>query len=112
MSTQANASPASHVDPQAPRIADAIYQNNQLVARAIGAEVDLAAREIRFREIYNSDYLLLPHECEFGQFTIMVQRIGLASKIERGSEHKGRVLKDVVAEILRKESGDRSQKSE
>jgi hypothetical protein len=85
----------------AARPADAIYQNDQLVARVVGAEVDLATKEIRFQEIYNSDYLLLPHECEFGQFTIMVQRIGLASKIERGSEHKGRVLKEVVAEILR-----------
>jgi hypothetical protein len=85
----------------AARQADAIYQNDQVVARVIGAEVDLAAKEIRFQEVYNSDYLLLPHECEFDQFTIMVQRIGLASKIERGSEHKGRVLKGVVAEILR-----------
>ncbi len=101
MSTQANVSPGSHADPQAPRLADAIYQNDHLVAQVVGAEVDLAAKEIRFQEVYNSDYLLLPHECEFGQFAIMVQRIGLASKIERGSEHKGRVLKDVVAEILR-----------
>jgi len=101
MSPSANASPAHDADPQEPRLADGIYQNDRLVARVIGAEVDVGAKEIRFQEIYNSDYLLLPHECEFGEFAMMVQRIGLASKIERGSEHKGRVLKEVVAEILR-----------
>jgi len=106
VSNNAGARQALTVGAQAPssaeaRLADAIYQNNQLVGKAIGAHVDLTAKEIRFQEIYNSDYLMLPHECDFGQFTIMVQRIGLASKVERGSEHKGRVLKDVVAEILR-----------
>jgi len=101
MSTHTSFSPAPQADPQATRLADAIYKNEQVVARVAGAEVDLAAKEIKFQEIYSSDHLLLPHECEFGEFTIMVQRIGLASKIERGSEHKGRVLKDVVAEILR-----------
>ena len=101
MSEGANASQRPVVKPPGPRVADAIYQNNDLVARVVGAEVDHEAKEIRFQEIYNSDYLVLPDECEFDKYTITVRRIGFATKIERGSEHKGRVLKDVVAEILR-----------
>jgi len=101
MSTHPNVSPGSLAGPEGSRLADGIYQNDQLVGRVIGAQVDLASKEIRFKEIYNSDWLLLPNECHFDPYTIMVQRIGFASKIERGAEHKGRVLKDVVAVILR-----------
>jgi len=101
MSTDVSPSPESQSDSGTTRLADAIYQNDRLVGKVIGAKVDLAAKEIRFQEICNSDHLMLPNECDFGPFTIMVQCIGLASKIERGAEHKGRVLKEVVAEILR-----------
>jgi hypothetical protein len=101
MSTGTNAPQAPEVKPPGPRVADAIYQNNQLAARVVGPEIDLEAREIRFQELYNSDDLVLPEECEFDKYTIVVERIGFATLVERGSEHRGRVLKNVVAEILR-----------
>lgn len=79
---------------------DAIYQRDRLVARVLNAEVDLEAREVHFAEIYDSDYLLLPDECEYQNYKIMVQRISYASRIESGAAHKGRVLKGVSADIL------------
>jgi hypothetical protein len=85
--------------PQA-RQPDEIYQNNRLVGRVIDARVDADAREIRFGEIFNSDELLLPEDCEFQGYRILVQHVGFASREERGAAHKGRVLRDVVAEIL------------
>jgi len=86
---------------EAPRAADAIYQNGRFVGRVIAPRVDLGVKEIRFEEVHNSDYLMLPDECEFDRYAMVVKRVGFASKIERGAEHKGRVLKEVVAEILR-----------
>ena len=50
--------------PSKEREADAIYQNGELVARAIGPQVDLEAKEIRFAEVYNSDDLVLPHQVD------------------------------------------------
>jgi hypothetical protein len=79
---------------------DAIYQNDRLVARPADAEVDLGAKEIRFGELYQSDYLSLPEECEYQNYKILVQRIAHATKTAPGASHGGRVLKGVVAEIL------------
>lgn len=79
---------------------DAVYQGDKLVARVLDPEVDLEAKEVRFGEIYNSDYLVLPDECEYQQYRILVQRIAYATKIERGAQHKGRILRGVVADIL------------
>ncbi len=79
---------------------DAIYQGNKLVARAVGAEVNNQSREITFREIRNSDHLLLPEECEFQKYRIMVQRVEYASRIDKERPEDGRVLRGVVAEIL------------
>ncbi len=86
--------------PVQPREPDAIYQNGCVVARATGATVDLEAGEIRFAELSNSDELMLPEECEFQQYTIMMQRISYATKVDKAALQKGRVLRDVVAEIL------------
>ena len=86
--------------PSAGRELDAIYQNGQMVGRVTGAVVNLEAGEIRFAELSNSDELLLPDECEFQKYTIIVQRIAHATKVDHGALHKGRVLRDVVAEIL------------
>ncbi len=83
-----------------PREDDAIYQNRRVVARVADPQVDSEAKEIRFAELYNSDELLLPDECEFQKYTIMVQRIAHATKVDKAAPHKGRVLRDVVAEIL------------
>ncbi len=79
---------------------DAIYQRGQVVARVIDPEIDLEAKEIRFAELYNSDYLLLPDECEFQQHRILVRKIAYATKVEKESLHKGRILRGVTAEIL------------
>ena len=91
--------PSSSSGPQ-PREDDAIYQNGRVVARAADPQVDSEAKGIRFAELYNSDELLLPDECEFQQYTIMVQRIAHATKVDKAALDKGRVLRDVVAEIL------------
>jgi len=79
---------------------DALYQNDRVVGRALAARVDPEAREIRFGEIYRSDELLLPDDCEFRNYRILIQHVGFASKEERGAAHKGRVLREAVAEIL------------
>ena len=83
-----------------PREADALYQNGRLVARAGKTEVDLQTKEVRFEEIHNSELLMIPEECEFQDYRILIQRIGYASKIQRGEEHKGRVLRVVVCDLL------------
>jgi hypothetical protein len=79
---------------------DAIYQNDRLCGRVLDARVDQDAREIHFGEIFSSDDLLLPDDCEFRNYRILIQHVGYASKEERGAAHKGRVLRGAVAEIL------------
>ncbi len=79
---------------------DAIYQNGRLVARVLGAEVDAAAKEIRFGEVYNSDELVLPDECEFQKYRIMILRVAYASKVSKEEPHKARILRGVVADLL------------
>lgn len=79
---------------------DAIYQDGKIVARAVGAEVRGESREVHFAEINNSDDLMLPEECEFQKYRLMIQRIEYASRIDKNSPEKGRILRGVVAEIL------------
>jgi len=79
---------------------DAIYQNGCPVAAVLDPRIDASSREIHFAEVYGSDELLLPEDCEFREYRILIQRIGFASRQEAGATHKGRVLKGVVAEIL------------
>lgn len=86
--------------PPASRLDDAIYQGERLVARVLDAQVNSEAREIRFGEVYNSDELLLPDDCEFRNYRILIQRLDFATRQEHGEAHKGRVLKGVTAEIL------------
>ncbi|HEV2176842.1 MAG TPA: hypothetical protein VGW33_06535 [Terriglobia bacterium] len=86
--------------PSAPREHDAIYQGGRVVARVTNPQVDSNAREIRFEELSSSEELLLPEDCEFRQYRILVQRIDDAAKIQKGAAHKGRVLRGVTAEIL------------
>jgi hypothetical protein len=83
-----------------PREADALYQNGRIVARVADTEIDLDAREIRFREVHNSDDLVIPEETEFQEYRILIQRIAYATKIQRGEEHKGRVLRGVSCDLL------------
>lgn len=84
----------------APREQNAIYQNGRIVARARDIDVELDAKEIRFGEIFNSEALVIPEEADFREYRILIQRIAFASKIQRGEEHKGRVLRGVIADLL------------
>ena len=79
---------------------DAIYQDGKIVARVVEPEVRSAAREIHFGEIHHSDDLMLPEECDFQKYRLMIQRIEYASRIDKNVPEKGRVLRGVVAEIL------------
>lgn len=86
--------------PSKEREPDAIYQGSRLVARVLEPEVDAEAREIRFSEVLNSDELMLPEECEFQKYRILIRRIAYASKVNKEEPHKGRVLRGVVADLL------------
>jgi hypothetical protein len=79
---------------------DAIYQDGRVVARVVDPEVRWDAREIHFVEINSSDDLILPEECEFQKYRLMIQRIEYASRIDKSAPERGRVLRGVVAEIL------------
>jgi hypothetical protein len=79
---------------------DAIYQNGKIVARVAEPEVDLDSKEVRFGEIYDSDHLLIPEECEFQNYRIIIQRIVFATKIDTRAGRQGRVLRGCVADIL------------
>ena len=88
--------------PSIERENEVVYQGDppRQVARVLDAEVNWAAREIRFGEIYQSDELVLADECEFQKYRLMIQRVGFASRVEKDAPEKGRVLRGVVAEIL------------
>lgn len=79
---------------------DGLYQSDRLVARVLEVEIDRDAREIRFGEIINSDELLLPEECEYQKYRIQIQRVAYASKLDPHEPHKGRVLREVSADLL------------
>jgi hypothetical protein len=79
---------------------DAIYQDGKIVARVADPEIRLNSREIHFAEISDSDLLMLPEECEFQKYRLILQRIEYASRIDKNVPGKGRVLRGVVAEIL------------
>lgn len=79
---------------------DALYQESKIVARVLDPEIDLDARELRFREIYNSEELLIGEECEFQKYRILIQRVSFATRLDRVEVHKGRILRGVSADIL------------
>ncbi len=79
---------------------NAIYQDGKVVARVDAPEIRAQVREIHFAEVNNSDELMLPEECEFRQYRLMIQRIEYASRIDKNSPEKGRILRGVVAESL------------
>ncbi len=92
--------PETTASPSSQRDANGIYQGGRRVARVTEPEIDLEDKQIRFSEIYGSDDLLLPEECEFQKYRILIQSITWAAKIDRVNPDKGRVLKGVVADIL------------
>lgn len=79
---------------------NALYQRGKLAGRAVGFEVDEIGKEVRFDVIENTEDLLLPDECEFQKFNLVVRKIGYATKVAHDSPHKGRILRGVVAEIV------------
>jgi len=99
--TNIGRSPASATTGSAgAREQDALYQGEKLVARVERAEVDMETKEIRLGEVYESDRLMIPEECEYQKYRILIQRIGDATKVDKVSPHKGRILRNVVADIL------------
>ncbi len=42
----------------------------------------------------------LPDECEFQKYRIIVRQVGDSTKVDKENPHKGRVLRNVVAELL------------
>lgn len=79
---------------------DAIYQDGKIVARVSEADVRLNDREIHFGEINDSEYLILPEECDYQKYRLMVKKIEYASRVDKANPKKGRLLRGVVAEIL------------
>lgn len=79
---------------------DAIYQKGKLVGRVVDPEMDLEAEEIRFAEILGTDHLMIPEECEYQKYRIMIQKIGFASKVDKRPGHSGRTLGGCTADIL------------
>lgn len=63
-------------------------------------EVRSNSSEIHFDEINDSELLMLPEECEFQKYRLIIQRIEYASRIDKTAPQKGRILRGVVAEIL------------
>lgn len=91
---------AGEKESAAARQPDSLYQNGRRVAGIVGARVDAQAREIHFDEVYQSDDLLIPEDCEFREYRILIQKVTFASRQQAGAVHEGRVLKGVTAEIL------------
>lgn len=80
------------------READAIYQKGRRVARVKEPEIDEVGKEVRFTEIYQSDDLLLPEECQFREFILVVRRVTYATR--ETTPERARILRGVVAEIV------------
>ncbi len=100
MSEQATVPAQPAPVPVKDRQQDAIYQNGQIVGRVLEPEVDLQTKELRFGEICNSDTLIIPDECEYQKYRLIIQSIAHASRIDRNATHRGRVLRGVRADIL------------
>lgn len=101
--TQTGSNPAQATDrtaAQKGREHDALYQKGRVVARVSDELIDLKTKEICFGEVRNSDDLMIPEECEFREYRILIQKIAFATNIQRGEEHKGRVLRGVTCDLL------------
>ena len=99
-SSEKPASVAQSTQPSTPREQDALYQGDRIVERVLEVEVDMEAKEVRIGKIYESDGLMIPEECEYQQYRLMIQRIAFASKDEKVGPHRGRVLRGVITDIM------------
>ena len=92
------------VIPLSERDDEAIYQwsfhhGDRLVARAVGPEIDEAAKRVRFAEITHSDLLLLPDECHFRKYKLEIDTVGDAKKTDTANSEEGRILRQVTAQV-------------
>ena len=90
--------------PLSDREVDAIYQwsfhhGDRLVARVVKPEVDESSRRVKFMEITHSDLLLLPDECHFQKYKLEIDTVGDAIKVDKTEPEKGRILREVTAQI-------------
>ena len=90
--------------PLSERDDEAIYQwsfhhGDRLVARTVKAEVDEAGKKVSFLEITHSDLLLLPDECHFRKYTLQIDTVADAMKTDKAEPEKGRILRQVTAQI-------------
>lgn len=97
---------AGNNKPSGPRDPETIYQRDrngtdQPVARVADVEVDEEGKEVRFGEIYDSEELSLSDECEFRKYVLVVRRITYATKAAKDAPEKGRIMRGVVAQIVR-----------
>ncbi len=63
-------------------------------------KIDEQAKQIHFAEITHSDLLLLPDECHFQKFRLEIGTVGDAVKVDKLEPEKGRILREVTAQIL------------
>ena len=62
-------------------------------------EVDEAAKTVSFKEITHSTLLLLPDECHFRKYTLQIDTVADAIKVDKMEPDKGRILRQVTAKI-------------
>jgi hypothetical protein len=98
--TMASGASGQPTSKSAGREPDAIYQAGKVVGRVIDPEIDPEAKEIHFGEIYESDWLLLPEECEYLQYRIVIQNVRDATKVSADSRQRGRILRGCIADIV------------
>jgi hypothetical protein len=99
-SSEKQTSGAHTPQPSSSREQEALYQGNRIVARVLEAEVDMEAKEVQIGKIYESDQLMIPEECEYQRYRLLIQRIAFASKDEKDGPHRGRILRGVIADIM------------
>lgn len=90
--------------PLSDRDDDAIYQwsfhhGDRLVARVVKPDIDETSKRVAFMEITHSDLLLLPDECHFQKYKLEIDTVGNAIKEDKGEPEKGRILREVTAQI-------------
>ena len=78
---------------------NALYQNGEIVGRAVEPEIDEANRKIRFKQIDGTDKLLIPDECEYQKYRIVIDKVASATKEGAEALQKGRVLREIEADI-------------
>jgi hypothetical protein len=79
---------------------DALYQNGQIVARIINANVRENEAKVFFEEIYKSNDLDLGSEFEFQKYRLRFQSAETLTMINVSSPQKGRIIEKAACEII------------